>query len=61
MTYMKKRIIVGITVIACVALCAAVWPRNVEVGNLPAEPVKNAVSTEIEDRAEETPHIFYLC
>ena len=55
---MKKQIIVGIGIIACVALCAVVWQWNAEVEDLPAEPVKAAVSAEIEVRPEETPHIF---
>lgn|GEM_PF-567925 len=55
---MKKLITAGIGIIACVALCAAVWPRSDEVENLPAEPVENAVSAEIEARSEETLHIF---
>lgn len=56
--HMKKPIIAGIAVIACVALCAAVLPRSAEVEELPAEPLKAAVSTEIEARSEETPHVF---
>jgi hypothetical protein len=55
---MKKQIIAGITVIACVALCAAVWTQSAEVEELPAEPVKTAVSAEIEARSEEAPPIF---
>lgn len=55
---MKKQIIVGIAVIACVALCAAVWPRSAEVKDLPAKPVKTAVTAEIEARSEEISHIF---
>jgi len=55
---MKKLIISGIGVIACVALCAAVWPRNSEVGDLSAEPVKTAVTAEIEARSEKTPQIL---
>lgn len=55
---MKKQIIAGVGIIACVALCAAVWLRNAEVGDLPAEPIKAAVSAEIEARSEETQHIF---
>ena len=58
MKKMKKQIIAGIGIIACVALCATVWPRSTEVGDLPAEPVKIAVSTEIESRSEERLHIF---
>ncbi len=55
---MKKQIIVGIGVIACVALCAAVWPRNSEVEDLTAKPDKTVVNAEIEAQSEETPHIF---
>lgn len=55
---MKKQIIVGIGIIACVALCAVVWQWNAEVEDLPADPVKAAVYAEIEARPEETPHIF---
>ena len=44
---MKKKFIVGIAILACVALCAAVWPRSVEVGDLPAEPDKTAVNAEL--------------
>jgi len=54
---MKKQIIAGIALIACAALCAAVWPQSAEVGDLPAEPVKAAVTAEIEARPEETQHI----
>lgn len=54
---MKKQITTGIAVIACVALCAALWPRSAEVGDLPAETVKAAASAEIEARSEETSHI----
>ena len=55
---MKKQISIGITIIACVALCAAVWPRSVEDGKVPAEPVKPAVIAEIEVKQEETPTII---
>lgn len=55
---MKKQIIAAIGIIACVAMCAAVWQWSAEVEDLPAEQVKNAVSAEIEARSEETPHIF---
>lgn len=51
---MKKQISIGIAIIACVALCAAVWPRSVEGGKVPAEPVKPAVIAEIEVKLEET-------
>jgi hypothetical protein len=50
---LKKLIIVGIGIIACVALCATVWPRNAEVGDLPAEPEKTAVISEIEASQKE--------
>jgi len=55
---MKKQIITGICVIACVVLCATVWQRNAGVESLPAEPVKAAVSAKIETRSEKTPHII---
>ena len=55
---MKKQIPAGIAVIACIALCAAVLPRSAEVGDLPAEPIKTAVTVEIEARSEETPRIL---
>jgi len=55
---MKKQIIIGITVIACVALCAAVWLRSAEGVDLPTRPTKAAVSAEIEARSEETPQIL---
>lgn len=55
---MKKQIIAGIIVITCVALRTAVLPRSANVGGLPAEPVKTAVSAEIEARSEETPQIL---
>ena len=55
---MKKKIILVVTIITCVALCTAVWPWSFEVGDLPIEPIKPAVIAEIEARAEETPQIF---
>lgn len=55
---MKKQIIAGIGIIACVVLCAAVWPRSAEVGDLPAKSVKAVVSTEFEARSEEKPPII---
>jgi len=50
---LKKPIIARITVIACVVLCAAVWPRSAEVGDL------SAVNAEIEARAEGTPQTLF--
>ena len=55
---MKKQITIGIGIIACVALCAAVWPRRAEVEDLPAEPVKSDVTAEREAQSEETPQIL---
>lgn len=55
---MKKQIITGMVIIACVALCAAVWPRSTGDGKVPAEPGKTAVSAEIEAGPEETQSIF---
>lgn len=50
---MKREIIAGITITACVTLCAAVWPRSAEVGDLPAEPSMPAVNAKFEARSEE--------
>jgi len=58
---MKKQIIIGIGIIACVALCAAVWPRSAEVGDLPAEPLKNAAPAEIEAWSEENTTDYSFC
>lgn len=55
---MKKLIIAGIAVIACVALCANLWLRSAGVEDSPAEPSLPAVNAEIEARTEETPPIF---
>lgn len=55
---MKKQIIAGMVVIACAALCAAVWPRSAGDGKVPAEPVKDAVNAKIEAGPEETQPIF---
>lgn len=55
---MKKQIIAGTVAITCVALCAAVWPWSAQVGNLPAEPLKTAVTAEIEAQSEELPLIL---
>jgi hypothetical protein len=59
MVYLKKQIIAGIAFIACVALCATVWPPSAGDGDLPAVPVKTAVSAEIEVRSSETSYIFF--
>lgn len=56
---MKKLIIVGIGIIACVALCAAMWLRNAEVGDLPAKPIKNAVIGEMKAQSDVKPHIIF--
>ena len=55
---MKKQIIAGIAVIACVAMCAAVWLRSAAVGDLPAEPSIPAANAKIEARPSETLHIL---
>ena len=56
---MKKHIIIGIAVTACVALCAAVWPPSAEDGKVPAEPVQPAVIAEIGTKPEETSKILF--
>lgn len=55
---MKKQIIAGIAVIACVALCAAVWLRSAGDGDLPALCVKTAVNAETETRPVKIPEIL---
>lgn len=55
---MKKQIIAGITIIACVALYAALWPRSAKVEDLTAKPIKAAVTSEIEPWSEKTSQIF---
>ena len=54
-----KKIITGIVITACVTMYAGVWLRSADVGDLPAEPVKIAVTTEIEARSEEIPEILF--
>lgn len=55
---MKKLITVGIGIIACVAMYAAVWPLSAEIGDLLAEPSKTAVNAESEARPEKIPEIL---
>ena len=55
---MKKLLVASIAVTAYVALCAAVWPRSIVVVDLPAEPIKTAVTAEIEALSEEKPQIL---
>lgn len=50
-----RKIITSIVLTACVALCAAVWPRSAEVGDLPTEPIKAAITAGIEAESEEAP------
>ena len=50
---MKKIIITYIIITACVALCAAVWPHSDDEGKVPAEPMKSAVTAEIEASSEK--------
>lgn len=40
---MKKRIITAVAFAACLALCAAVWPRNQPAGETPALPTPATV------------------
>lgn len=44
---MKKLIKTAIIITACVGLCAGVWPRDGASKEVPAEPVKSAVSAEL--------------
>lgn len=56
---MKKYIIIGIAITACITLYAAVWLWSAENGKVSAEPVKAAVIAEIEAKPEETPRIIH--
>lgn len=53
-----KKIITSIVLTACVALCAAVWPRSAEDRIVPAEPVKNAVNADITVNPKETSQVI---
>lgn len=55
---MKKLIITGIAIIACIALCASVWPWSAEVKDLSAEAVKTAVTAGIKMEKEEYPPLI---
>ena len=58
---MKKKIIIATTFAACLALCAAVWPQNEAVEEIPAPNETTIVSTpkatveELETEAETVP------
>lgn len=54
---MKKIIIPSIILTACITLCTAVWHQSTEDGKVPTDPLKPAVSAEIEAKPEETPSI----
>jgi len=56
---MKKHIITGIIIAACVALCASVWPQSAENGKVPADQVKPAVILKIETKPEEPPPVIF--
>lgn len=45
---MKKIIITSIAITACVAMYAAVWPRNAGDEAMPVTPEKPAMSAEVE-------------
>ena len=55
---MKKQIFIGIAIIACIALCAAVWPRSAVVEDLPAESIKLAINAKIKACQKEAPPII---
>ncbi|MCL5059041.1 MAG: hypothetical protein M1130_13870 [Actinobacteria bacterium] len=56
---MKKQIIAGITIIASVSLCAAVWPRSTRDEVIPVTQGKPAVSADIAATQEEPPRIIF--
>ena len=51
---MKKLLIGTVTITACVALCAAVWPRPTMAENVPTQAQSPAVGTVIEAQEAET-------
>lgn len=55
---MKKIIITGIAIIACVALCAAVWPR-IAGDMVTVTPEKPAMSADVAATQEEPMHIIF--
>lgn len=54
-----KKTTAGIAVIACVTLCAAVWPRNAEVVDLPMESVKTDVTSAVATPQDNPPRIGF--
>lgn len=55
---MKKQIIAGLTIIACVTMYAAVWPRNSEDEAIPVTLGKPVVSANIAAIQEEPLHFI---
>jgi hypothetical protein len=56
---MKKIIITGIVIAACVVLCAALWPRNAEDKVIPVTQGKPTVSANVAATQEEPLHIIF--
>ncbi len=56
---MKKHIVTGIVIAACVALYTDMWPRSAENGKVPAGQVKPAAIPKIEMKLEELPPVIY--
>lgn len=56
---MKKNIITGIIITACVVLCAAVWPRYAENKVIPVTQEKPAISADLAATQEEPLHIIF--
>lgn len=56
---MKKQIITGIAIIACVAMYAVVWPRSAEDKVIPVTQEKSAISADVAATQEESMHIIF--
>lgn len=58
---MKKQITAGITITACVALCAAVWPQSADDDDkvIPVTPGKPTVSANVAATQEEPLQIIF--
>ena len=61
MVYLKKQITAGITITACVALCAAVWPQSADDDDkvIPVTPGKPTVSANVAATQEEPLQIIF--
>jgi hypothetical protein len=59
MVYLKKQITAAITITACVALCAAVWPQSADDKVIPVTPEKLAMSADVAATQKEPMQIIF--